>query len=333
MRKRGLILLVTIILILLISVGVGSCLFILPNLPDTTAHVIITASTISGPAPLIVYFISSTNQLDNQNLLYEWDFDDGKTSLQPNPVHRYENPGEYSVMLTVTDYKNDIYFDIIEIIVGGSDNNKPIVTATANRTQGITPLNVSFKGTASDSDGTIVDYFWDFNDGTTTHEQNPTHVFENNGTYIVMFSATDNGGQTNSTTLVITVEEAENFVETAFVPWIVQTAGQIQLSNHEMIDSGDMYDTLMSRSENIQTFIDEALSQLSKFNLPDSMSDLRTEFRTCLESFKQCALYMYKGAVAMIKKEYSNADTYFDTAYDYKTNAIDSILRISTLID
>jgi len=30
-----------------------------------------------------------------------WDFDDGATSTEQHPIHRYEKPGEYTVVLTV----------------------------------------------------------------------------------------------------------------------------------------------------------------------------------------------------------------------------------------
>ena len=34
---------------------------------------------------------------------WHWDFGDGDTSYQKNPVHEYPNPGTYSVSLSVTN--------------------------------------------------------------------------------------------------------------------------------------------------------------------------------------------------------------------------------------
>jgi PKD repeat protein len=32
---------------------------------------------------------------------WHWDFGDGKTSAEQHPLHQYEKPGEYTVLLTV----------------------------------------------------------------------------------------------------------------------------------------------------------------------------------------------------------------------------------------
>jgi len=56
------------------------------------------ASTVEGRAPLPVQF---TPQTDGTPVSYAWDFGDGYTSNQPNPVHVYTSHGTYSVMLTV----------------------------------------------------------------------------------------------------------------------------------------------------------------------------------------------------------------------------------------
>ena len=52
-----------------------------------------------GPAPLSVLFTSTTW---GQVLTYLWDFGDGNSSTASNPTHIYQNPGKYSVVLTVT---------------------------------------------------------------------------------------------------------------------------------------------------------------------------------------------------------------------------------------
>ncbi|MFA6107459.1 MAG: fibronectin type III domain-containing protein [Candidatus Latescibacterota bacterium] len=57
------------------------------------------ASPLSGTAPLAVNFEDySTEGVQS----WSWDFGDGGTSAQPNPIHQYERPGTYTVSLTVT---------------------------------------------------------------------------------------------------------------------------------------------------------------------------------------------------------------------------------------
>jgi hypothetical protein len=57
----------------------------------------------------------------------------------------------------------------------------------------------------SDSDGTIDSTFWEFGDGETGTEENPTHAYTSEGTYLVMCRVTDNDGSRNSRWKYITV--------------------------------------------------------------------------------------------------------------------------------
>jgi len=63
-------------------------------------------------------------------------------------------------------------------------------------------LEVAFTGSAVDHDGTISLYLWDFGDGETSEEQNPTHTYICPGDYTVSLTVVDNDGllaQTNTT--------------------------------------------------------------------------------------------------------------------------------------
>lgn len=57
-----------------------------------------TATTIIGEVPLTVQF---TNQSSGDISSYLWDFGDGTTGVEVNPIHVYTNPGVYTVNLTV----------------------------------------------------------------------------------------------------------------------------------------------------------------------------------------------------------------------------------------
>ncbi len=66
---------------------------------------------------------------------------------------------------------------------------------------------IRFTDTSSDLDGTIVSWHWDFGDGSgTSTDQNPTYSYNDNGTYDVTLSATDNDGLTDAYTKKITIE-------------------------------------------------------------------------------------------------------------------------------
>ena len=67
----------------------------------------------------------------------------------------------------------------------------PVANFTANRTSGTAPLTVRFTDTST---GEITAWLWDFGDGATSTEQNPTHTYTAPGTYTVSLTATNAGG-------------------------------------------------------------------------------------------------------------------------------------------
>ena len=84
-------------------------------------------------------------------------------------------------------------------------NLPPLVSLTASTTSGVGPLSVQFTGIASDADGTIASYRWDFGNGQTSTAQSPAHTYQSTGSYTARFTATDNSGASSSASVVITV--------------------------------------------------------------------------------------------------------------------------------
>ena len=72
---------------------------------------------------------------------------------------------------------------------------------------------VEFSSSAVDLDGEIVSYLWDFGDGTTSDEPNPSHQYEEPGTYDVTLTVTDDDGDTATFTRTIEVEVGGEIVE------------------------------------------------------------------------------------------------------------------------
>ena len=68
---------------------------------------------------------------------------------------------------------------------------------------------IQFTATVTDQDGAIDEpftYLWDFGDGNTSTEQNPTHQYPNGGTFDVTLTVTDARGVSGTATYTITVE-------------------------------------------------------------------------------------------------------------------------------
>jgi len=64
----------------------------------------LSAEPKRGKAPLEVQFDGTgSSDPDGRIVKYEWDFGDGTKSTEKKPKHIYEEPGTYTVTLTVTD--------------------------------------------------------------------------------------------------------------------------------------------------------------------------------------------------------------------------------------
>lgn len=85
-------------------------------------------------------------------------------------------------------------------------NQMPRVQIAASVTEGASPLEVSFTAEASDADGAIASYHWDFGDNQSSQEQNPTHKFEQESAYTVKLTVTDNDGAAATAEVTITVK-------------------------------------------------------------------------------------------------------------------------------
>jgi len=68
-------------------------------------------------------------------------------------------------------------------------------------------LSVAFTNTSTDANDDIVSYSWDFGDGSTSTEMNPSHVFAAAGTYTVALTVTDSMEHSNTVTMEVQVYE------------------------------------------------------------------------------------------------------------------------------
>jgi PKD repeat protein len=145
---------------------------------------------------------------DGTVVSYAWKFGDGSISNQQNPSHTYDTPGNYKVTLTVSDDSGETGSTSLNISVSSGENNPPTASISANPASGDAPLTVSFEGSGTDSDGTIVSYSWSFGDGASSNDQNPSHTYNIPGTYTAKLTVRDNGTATGTDTVLISVASA-----------------------------------------------------------------------------------------------------------------------------
>ena len=82
-------------------------------------------------------------------------------------------------------------------LYGEGGNSWPVATASSNPTGGEVPLSVDFSSAgSSDPDGTLTAWAWDFGDGATSLETDPTHLYTEGGPYVATLTVTDDDGTT-----------------------------------------------------------------------------------------------------------------------------------------
>jgi PKD repeat protein len=176
---------------------------------------------------------------------WEWDFGDGTAgSIERNPVHTYRSPGNYTVLLSAYYPGSEIGRDVVRTITVSAPI-LPVAAFSANTTSGVAPLTVGF---TNSSTGVIDSRSWNFGDGTTSTEVDPTHTFTVAGTYTVNLTVTNIAGS-NSTTRTVSVGSrpwiAANFtanVTSGFAPLAVRftdtSTGPVKTWAWEFEDGG-----------------------------------------------------------------------------------------------
>jgi len=81
----------------------------------------------------------------------------------------------------------------------------PTAVATSNANVELMQ-SIAFSSIGSiDNYGRIVSYSWDFGDGSTSSQANPSHIFEQVGSFNVVLTVTDNDGMTATDTIALNV--------------------------------------------------------------------------------------------------------------------------------
>jgi len=88
----------------------------------------------------------------------------------------------------------------------GPINRSPIASSSANKTNGIAPLSVSFSSAgSSDPEGANLTYNWSFGDGATSTAANPSHSYASDGTFTVRLTVSDGTNSATAPDIVIAV--------------------------------------------------------------------------------------------------------------------------------
>jgi len=170
------------------------------NSPEAsfTASIDDTDTSIAGGT--VTFDATATDQDADDTLTYAWDFGDGETSTDEDPVHVYADNGTYTVILTVSDSEDEVTASDT-VIVGN-------VAPTASFTYEADDLNVTFTSTSTDPNlDDVLTYEWTIDDVAVNTSSEFTYEFADYGTYNVTLTVTDLWGLTDTSDVTeITLE-------------------------------------------------------------------------------------------------------------------------------
>lgn len=99
--------------------------------------------------------------------------------------------------------------------IQAAPNTPPQADFTFSPSSPTTDDTVQFTDRSSDAEGAIARWEWNFGDGSTSSQQNPTHRYTQAGTYTVSLKVTDGGGLSDTESKSITVQPPPNRQPTA----------------------------------------------------------------------------------------------------------------------
>lgn len=148
------------VLVLAGALAVSGCI------STSSPHAKFTKTPKEGYPPLEVTFDASASSSPNGAIVsYEWDFGDDEAGSGVTVEHTYTEKGTYSVTLVVTDSTGATAARTDEV---QALSLPPVAKFTVAPYYVTVDETVWFDASESyDPDGEIVDYLWDFGDGTS----------------------------------------------------------------------------------------------------------------------------------------------------------------------
>lgn len=151
---------------------------------------------------------SASSDPDGSITNYSWTFGDQTDEAYGVIIsHTYPANGTYEAVLTVTDNggeKNSTQKSVTVLLTVPMARAKPMAVIEVIYIDNWTVV-LGGANSAAAEDGSIVEYEWTFGDGATATGALVTHSYSANGTYAVTLEVTDDLGETNETSALVTV--------------------------------------------------------------------------------------------------------------------------------
>lgn len=160
----------------------------------------------TGCAPLLVNFSDNTDYASGVQVQnYTWTFGDGTTGSSANPSHSYST-GTYNVGMRIeTNYPSCDTAVLLSNAVNVGETLSVDFEITPSSFSCTAPLTVGFINNSAEGEG--ITYEWDFGNGQTSTEKNPSNVtYTSEGTFPVILRVnSEEAGCSNQLTKVVSI--------------------------------------------------------------------------------------------------------------------------------
>ena len=149
-----------------------------------------TSSTV-GCSPMTVNFTDLSIAGSGTINSWQWDFGDGTFSTLQNPTHTYTSTGNFNISLLIkNNYGCQQALTRTNLI---NITNKPVASFSFGSTANCgAPFTLAFQNQSTGS--STLTYQWNFGDGGTSTEANPSHTYTTTGTFSVKLITTNQNG-------------------------------------------------------------------------------------------------------------------------------------------
>ena len=174
--------------------------------------------------------VTDANGVDVTSTLsiFSWDFGDGSSASGRTVSHDFRNPGTFPVTLRITDTLGRIAQVTKSVtVLQGQVPTAAFETSPASPIID-QPINFNASGSKAEPGHSIVDFAWNFGDGTLGSGALVQHAYSQTGTYTVTLKVTDDvGRKSDLISKTITVTNGNPTADFSFNPSAPRSGQQV----------------------------------------------------------------------------------------------------------
>ncbi len=291
--------------------------------------VIRNCTLVNNENGIIVGSEAISSQIYNNNFVNNSHhcFDSGNSSTWNSST-----TGNFWDTYTGSDNDNDGFGDTPFHITG--DGNKdyfplmnpitipPVALFSFTPSMITSETEIVFVDESYDIDGFILSYQWDFGDGNSSTDINPTHQFMKAGTYLVSLQVTDNIGSTNVTRKNVTVLNVPPVAGFSFTPKKPTDVEQVLFKDTSSDIDGSIVNWTWDFGDNATSFEQNPVHQFSdddiylvRLTVEDDKDDT--------DSYAQSITVTNVAPVASFTFTFSNVTALVDQPVYFQDTSID----------